>query len=697
MTTTTLGEARGPLAPPAGTHPGFRPDVEGLRAVAIGTVLLYHAGVPFVPGGFVGVDVFFVVSGFLITGLLVREAERTGRVSLARFYARRVRRLLPAAALVLVVTSALVATLASVVDRRTFGGDVVAAAAYLVNWRLADRSVDYLAEGVGVSPVQHFWSLAVEEQFYVLWPLLVVGATLLAARTRVRARTATVVALVAVVVPSFLWSVALTGSDPARAFFVTPTRLWELGLGGLLALGGAWAARVPRPLGRALGWAGLAAVAGSAVVLDDGVAWPGSLALVPVLGTAAVLLAGATGSAPAPLSSRPAVWLGGLSYSLYLWHWPLLVAAGWVWGELGPVAGLAVVALSTVPAVLSYRLVENPVRRSARLAASTRASLGLGACLTAAGVAAGLLAAGAGHPDADRAAGGTASGAASLLAPDGTDLPPSLVTSVTTTSPSPERATEDLPPGAADGCAADQYAVEPAPCSFDAPGDGPRVVLAGDSKAFQWAGPVHAIAEERGWDLELATKSACGFADAIRVGLDDRPYEACGEYNANLLDRLLADPPDAVVVSQRHSTAYDADGELSRRAMVDGLERVWRPLEAAGTDVVVLLDNPAPSPTAEGDVYRCVAEHLDDLAACAFPRAEGVESSGAVALSAAAARVDGVDVVDLADVLCDDSVCPPVIDGVLVYRQGSHVTNTFAMSARGQLERELVPLVEDGR
>src|SRR5690625_5690993 len=216
----------------------FRPDIEGLRAVAIGLVLVYHAGVSQLPGGFVGVDVFFVISGFLITGLLIREIEQHGRVSLPRFYARRAKRLLPATGIVLVATALLTWWSASVVDWRTFGWDIVGSAFYVVNWVLAGRSVDYLAEDVGVSPVQHFWSLAVEEQFYIVWPLLIVFlAWWLRRHAAARTRVVLGIGIFFLIVPSFVWSLYLTDANPERAFFVTTTRLWEMGIGSFVAIG----------------------------------------------------------------------------------------------------------------------------------------------------------------------------------------------------------------------------------------------------------------------------------------------------------------------------------------------------------------------------------------------------------------------------------------------------------------------------
>jgi peptidoglycan/LPS O-acetylase OafA/YrhL len=666
---------------------GFRADIEGLRAVAIGLVLLYHAGVPFLPGGYVGVDVFFVVSGYLITGLLVREVERTGRVALGRFYARRAKRLLPAAALVLATSAVLMWLTASVVQWRAFGHDIVAAALYVVNWRLADRSVDYLAEGTGASPVQHFWSLAVEEQFYIVWPLVLVLVALVARRRGIPVRPLMVVGLALVVVPSFLWAMATSGST--SGFFVTTTRLWELGVGALVAVAGTVA--VPRVAARATGAVGLVLVVGSAVLLDHTTPWPGAWTLLPVLGTAAVIVAGASPAHAGPrvLRLSPVVWVGGLSYSLYLWHWPLLIAAENVAGELSVPERLAIVAASAVPAWLSLRFVENPVRFSARLARSNNVTLGAGAALTAVGLIAGLVLA-AGVPSSS--AGAAAPGARSLVAADGRVTPPPMVTSGPVT-PSAALVTEDVPKPYDDGCDVKMDEVALELCVYGDPDGSRTVVLAGDSKALQWFTPLETIARENGWRLVLATKSACGFADAIRPGADDLPYTLCGSYNKALLDELLTMRPDAVITSQVHHTAYDDAGELTEEAMVAGLSSYWSQLEESGTDVIALLDNPHPHDVPEGDteVYTCVAELPDQLDRCAFTL---TLDSGAVAQTAAADRVQGTDVVEVKDLLCDERVCPAVIGGVLVYRQGSHITDTYARSMTPALASRLVPLVE---
>ncbi|MBO0609044.1 acyltransferase family protein [Myceligenerans salitolerans] len=686
--TASTDRRRAHVAAPT-AHAGFRPDIEGLRAVAIGLVLLYHAGWGIVSGGFIGVDVFFVLSGFLITGLLIREVERTGRVSLKEFYARRAKRLLPAAALVLAVSALVTRLTGSVVEWATFGGDIVAAAIYLVNWRLAERSVDYLAEGTSQSPVQHFWSLAVEEQFYIVWPLVLLVVALVVRRTGVRLRPTMAVGLALVGVPSLVWSVTATANLPAEAFFVTTTRLWELAIGAFIAVGAPLWVKVPALAARFLGWAGLAVIAACALLLDETVAWPGSMALLPTLATAAVVVSGSNGHAPRLLSTGPMVWIGGLSYSLYLWHWPLLIGATNVFGGIDALTGTLVVIGSIVPAWLSLRFVENPVRRAPSLARSAGRTLTLGLVLTLVGVLAGFALVRA-VPQVGTVAEGEARGAAVLRQNgDGSRTGVETTDSVGAMTPQPVAAVDDIPSAYDRGCQVPQDAVVPSYCEYGDPEGGKLVVLAGDSKALQWVDAIDRIAQDEGWRLLVATKSSCGLYDAVPA-TQGPVYEECQEYNTALLGELAEMKPDAVILSQRHGLAIDpVTGEPSRKAMVDGMARAWKKLVASGIDVTTILDNPSPVGVAGGEVYKCVAENPDKLSACSFDRAAGLEGSGARAQKAAADRVPAVKVVRVADLFCDETRCPAVIGNVLVYRQGSHVTNTYALSAVPVLRERL--------
>lgn len=680
---------------------GYRPDIEGMRAVAILLVLLYHAGLPFLPGGFVGVDVFFVISGFLITGLLIRELETTGRVSLARFYARRAKRLLPATGLVLIATAALTWWSQSVVDWRTFGFDIVGAALYVVNWVLAGRAVDYLAEDVGASPVQHFWSLAVEEQFYIIWPLLLIVVGWWVARRRgARLRPVMLVGILLVIIPSFLWSLFLTGDNPGRAFFVSTTRLWELGIGAFVAIGSVVWTRIPRKVSVLLGWLGLAAVVLSGFVISSETAWPGYAALLPTLGSAAVIIAGFTSGPTGPaglLAWGPAVWVGGLSYSLYLWHWPLLVSAEARLDGLSLPVGLAVAAFSIIPAYLSYRFIENPIRFSGKLSASNPLSLSLGANFSAIGVVAGLLLVMA-VPATSPTAGGEAKGAA-VLAERGDRSGPrpgtlASLESVDGFVPPVTEAVDDIPQQPEEeGCQVDQVSSEPIRCEYGDPDGDVTIAVVGDSKILQWQTVLAEIAEEQGWHIVSHTKSACAFSSGMQMAKGE-PYTSCQEFNEKVMDVVIELDPDLVLTESRINKvlADPSDTEsLSTDAMADALTENWQELADHDIPVLGILDNPSPGIS----VYECVGENMDNLAECAFDKEEGIESSSALQFLAAEERVPGTRTVDFRDTICPAEKCVPVIGGVLVYRQSSHVTNTYAMTMKPVLEKALVPAVND--
>ncbi len=362
-------------------HPpedAFRPDLEGLRGLAILLVLLFHAGIPGIPGGFIGVDVFFVLSGFLITGLLIRERERTGRVSLPAFYARRARRILPAALVVTIGTMLAAALVLPPLDILRAAEDAVAVALSVGNIRFAATATDYFAGTSTPSPFLHYWSLGVEEQFYLLWPALLILATRFG-----RPRLGAGVVLAVVVATSLALAIWLTGVAAPWAFYSLPTRAWQLGLGGLLAIAAVG------PVGRrvavaraAAGWAGLAAVLAGSVLIDASTPYPGVAALLPAVGTAAVIASG-SGLRWSPgrlLAIAPMRFLGRISYSLYLVHWPILIlpAAGLALDQELPLEVRLGLALASVAVgAVCWRIVEEPIHHAVRFRAQPWRALGI--------------------------------------------------------------------------------------------------------------------------------------------------------------------------------------------------------------------------------------------------------------------------------------------------------------------------------
>lgn len=678
----------------------FRDDIQGLRAVAVLLVLAFHAGVPYVTGGFVGVDVFFVISGFLITGLMLREIERTGRLSLGRFWARRVRRLLPATAVVLAATGAMAVALLPFTRWPSIAGDLTASALYVVNWRFADESVNYLASEDAPSPVQHFWSLAVEEQFYVLWPLLILALLLICRRRGWALRRTLGVGVMAIAVPSLAWSIHLTTRDPGPAYFVSTTRLWELAIGAMLAIGIRKVTGMRRGVAHLVGCAGLVAIGWSALTFDADTPFPGVAALAPTLGAAAVIAAGASdvrNGAGVLLSWRPMRDIGALSYSLYLWHWPVLVAATALWGRDDrtlwlPVAVLAI-GFSVVPAWFTYRVVEAPIHHSRTLARVPWRAVVVGVACTAVGLASaiGVRAAipePAAPSDANSAPGAAVLGNDPDADPDG--VPADSVPFMT---PDALAAADDIAGLGEDRCIQNVHDVVVKPCEAGPPSAETTVAVVGDSKMHQWLPALERIAEQHGWRLVTYLKDACPL---VRVDLtfNDDVFRDCAAYNDARYEALLDDPSiDFVITSQRTPNARiagDVSVEAARSAMIEDLRATWAELEEAGKNVIVLVDNPQPTL----DVMECVAAHPDKLTDCAFDRAGGFESSGEAAQAPALEDAPGVARVDINDYICPDQTCPAVIGNVLVYRRGSHLTATYVESLVPQLDAALIDAMD---
>lgn len=674
-------------APSTDTRRGFRPDIEGLRAVAILAVLVYHAGLP-VTGGYVGVDVFFVLSGFLMTRLVLEEIERTGSLSLSRFYARRARRLLPAVAVVLGAVALLSWLLLSPVDRDSVASDLVASALYVINWWLSGQAVDYFASGMQASPVQHFWSLAVEEQFYLVWPLLLFGAVWLLRRFagRYDPRRTLLAVVVGVGTLSLAYSVFTTLRAADTAYFDTLGRGWEFAIGGAAAL-------VPftrlRPRGATLlAWAGLGAIAAAIVSFDETTLFPAPWALLPVLGTAAVIAAGTAAPSvrPQQLLATPVMrHIGRVSYSWYLWHWPALVFAAAVFGELSAPEGLAVAAGAYVPAAVTYHLVEQPFRRSAAFQGQRRA-LTLGAACTAIAVIPGLVLP-LTIPSLPTKAPNEATGAPALGQGD------AVQSSVDAVRPEPRLARQDWPRNYTDGCHADRPETTSPECVYGAPNSDRTVVLFGDSHAMQYFPALEQLAKKRDWRLVALTKSGCPppqtslYNDALR-----RHYAECETWRADMLTRIKEkEKPDLILTGGRDTyTAMEGEQQLSQKASTqalrDGYTRTLNELRGTGAQVAAIKDNPHP----DKDVPSCVSRAPHRLGDCAIPK--DVAFNYPQVADHAANRVNGAKLLNATGAFCRDGTCPAVIGDVVVYGVTTHLTATYARTLAPYLDEKLSSL-----
>ncbi|MEV3903582.1 acyltransferase family protein [Mycobacterium sp. NPDC050551] len=674
------------------TRSDFRPDIEGLRAIAVLAVVLYHAGVPGIGGGFIGVDVFFVVSGFLITGLLWREVAGTGSVRLGAFYAARARRLLPAAALVLTATAVTAAAMLPALQARAVLGDAIASALYVGNYRFAVEGTDYLAADVAPSPLQHYWSLGVEEQFYLLWPALMIATAWLVARAgwaAARSVRPYVVALTAVAAASFAVSLSWTHEWPSWAFFSLPTRAWELALGGLVALTVGFWRSLPPVAAAVAGWGGLAMIVVTCTQVGSSTAFPGTAALLPVLGTVLVIGAGCatTDLGVGRFLGRPVLrGIGRVSYSWYLWHWPVLVLAPPVFGEMPGLAGrLALVVISLGLAILTLHLVENPARFAVRLRTSASRSLLVGAVATGMVVCAALVLlsvrpvpTGTGAPARQVVVEMPTSSTAPRQLSPREQVQAAVVASAdqraVPANLSPPLGAIAKPEAFVNGCVLSWADVRQPECVSGDPTSPLTVALIGDSHAAMWHPGVEDIAREKHWRLSTMSKVTCPLMELpISSPYLGRDFTECVQWRREALNRLEREKPQVVVVDMSRRYGADFGFVAYDPVWLDALTRLVTRLRGTGAQVLVL----GPVPDPNGTVPTCVSGHMNDVVACSPDRPKALNDAG-IGAEAAAVAAGGGSYAALSDLFCTAERCPVIIGDTLVYRDDNHITSEYA-------------------
>jgi peptidoglycan/LPS O-acetylase OafA/YrhL len=662
---------------------GVRPEIQALRAAAVLLVVVFHLWPQLLPGGYAGVDVFFVISGYLITSHLLREVDGTGTVRLGAFWARRARRLLPASLLVVVISAIATFLVVPITFWRDFFVQMGAAVAYVLNWQLAADSVDYLAAENDASVVQHYWSLSAEEQFYLVWPLLMLLAVALSRLGRgVDRRIALIVVLAAVTTASFAVSVVLTAQNPAQAYFVTPTRAWEFGVGGLLAFLPVLARQAARV---ALAWAGFVGIVATAFLFDAATPFPGSAALLPVLSTAAVIVAGTTtarGSVAQLSRFRPVQYLGDVSYSLYLWHWPLIVLAPFALGREPDALTLWVLlGLSVALAALTKRFIEDPARRAPALV-GRRPRVTLVVTAAAMAVALVLPVAGWGTARAERIGGQAQVDAlfksdasclgAAALADNGcrnADLDGVLVPSLALVKQDND--------GAFDCSNSRTLEGEMRSCSYGSEADDAvRVAITGDSHGGMLLAGLLPLLDDLNWRLDTYIGRGCTWA-APRLD------EQCADYRALLQQRFLDEDYDLVITTAFRGRETDAGrAEVVAQARAE----VWAPVIDAGTTVVAVEDNPL----VPAELTDCVVERPDRALAgedCRFEEAEGYGPPDS--LVTAAQLEPRARLIRTADLFCRGGVCPMVIGSTIVYMDQHHLTATYSRTLAPQVVARL--------
>ena len=653
----------------------FRPDIEGLRGVAILLVVLFHAGVSALAGGFVGVDVFFVLSGYFITGLLVRELSESGSIDLQQFYGRRAFRLLPALLLVLMVTLALVMTLYAPIDRAPITSSARAVALSSGNIEFASGSVDYFSSGE--NPLLHTWSLAVEEQFYLVWPLLFLLVVFIRARRPADTlgapdEVATRPLLGAIAVAGILSLVAslwLTTSAQPWAFFGMPTRIWEFAIGGALAIVMTGRADEDPAMATCGQVAGLLMIAVAVVTYDHATPYPGFAAVLPALAAVALLVGGerAPNSVVSRALSVPMLrWFGRMSYAWYLWHWPLVGLGAVVDRDIGVPGKLAWSGVALALAWLTHKLIEQPARdgegRLSRIPTPWLAPVALAASLVAALIAQG----------------------ATVAAERRVAQPDQRVYAAART----DRMKHD--------CWATTVEDAKGACEFGDTRSNTTIMLLGDSHAEHWLGGLDRAGREHGWKIVAMVKGGCPVPDMPELmnARLKRYYHECTRYREAMLDRIIKTRPTAVILSSwDHYMPVDGTGtdwQVTPQMWQSGLRRTYARLADAGIPIVVIRG----TPRTWFDVPACLSRRAATLPfspACDYERAKSL-SDVAVAAQNRAARGLPIRFVDMNDQICASARCGVVRNRVVVFTDDNHLTASFSRSVAPVLGARLAAL-----
>lgn len=665
----------------------FFTDIAGLRGIAVLVVVLFHAHVPFVDGGFVGVDIFFVISGFLITRILVREQESTGTLSFKGFYARRCRRIIPAAALVIVVSvigAALTMPLLKVFKQSV---DLLAAAANLANWHFIQQKADYLAGAIDGSLATHFWSLSIEEQLYFVWPLTLFLAAILVTRTPLRRyvsmRLSVGVVVTAITAASLYWAITLTPTDPALAYMATYTRVWQFGVGALIAVAlpllrssGA-VVKVLRPLAFLLGWAGLAGIVAACVIIDVHTPYPGTAAMLPTFAAGAVILAGQVTGNGLPfagwlLALPPLRFLGRVSYSWYLWHWPAIVLFQAQTGISSWPALLAVSGVALLIATASTLFFEEPIINNAELRRNSSASISVGLTGLVVALTAAIV---AGVVSVNTASRDTVANASltyqSVFGVERATMAGPVV-------PNPFQAYDDRPQPYECLIPVGQLTAG-RDCTFG-PDDGIDVVLFGDSHADQWSEAVRSIGTTHGWRVHQITKAACPAQNLPSQPGQPDPFNKadCLQWRQSALQEIERIRPKIIIVSSL--STYVPDYAVAQQAWDNTLET----LRGTGARLVYIADTPYPG----FQIADCMSGALDNWHRCDFAL-NGFTRNEPILDQKARGEAPDITTISVNNLLCEANTCFPARNKILFYRDDSHLTATAARVLEPALTKQL--------
>ncbi len=676
----------------------IRKDIQALRAIAVIAVLIYHFWPYRLTGGYVGVDVFFVISGFLITLHLLKKPPVSWK-TLADFWARRIRRLLPAATLVLSATviSALLWLPETMVMRVLH--EVVAAAVYGQNWVLAATATDYLAATEAASPVQHYWSLSIEEQFYVVWPLIIGGVFLLGRRFLTVNKLLTA-AMAIIFLSSLAYSIYLTNANPAAAYFVTPTRVWELALGGMVALM-ATKLIVPARFAVPMAWSGLIMIATAAMLFTQQTPFPGYTALLPTLGTAFIIMAATDEMKWSPrrlFGLKPVQFIGDISYSVYLWHWPILIIAPFAFGiaKLPTILSISLILNVIVLAYLTKVYIEDPVRRSKSIMGTNLKAYAYG--IASIVVVIGLTFAASGHPKVQAS---QRNEALKLALESDPCVGAGVLRDVECKEKYKDEILSSIAYAKSDKSVLykdDCWSLPPSyakdiVCSYGDRDSETKVALFGNSHAGMWHAALEKVAKDNRWRLDTYLVSSCYTMDSLQALTEygaDAPKN-CREWNKWALQKIISSNYDVVVMSSRTGNSLmDVKESDMKQALIDGYTETIDQLTDAAIKVFVLRD--APTGKDLLSVPDCLAANNRSIEMCAG-KPDKELTDDPLYMAAHAYKSSRVQTLDLSHRFCDATICYPAIGGVVMYFDNHHLTNSYVRTLTPDIAPPLIKFV----
>ena len=679
-----------------------------MRAIAVLLVLVFHVFPEWVSGGYIGVDVFFVISGFLICGLIIRETENS-RFDVINFYSRRIRRLLPAATLVLVFTAIVTCFLLPKTRWADTGMEIIASSLYVENLFLHFQSINYLTTDKPPSPLQHFWSLSIEEQFYLIWPLLILFALTVVKSSKISLRFFITVILILIFFASLIMSILTSYRDPATAYFVTYNRVWELALGGIIASILPYLT-ISSKLKLPMSFLGIIMVLGAGLFFTKSTIFPGYLALIPTVGISLLLIAGTIQNSGSGLfdiiqrllSLKPVIFIGDISYSLYLWHWPLIIFATAAFGSSWLI-GILVIIVSVLLAALSKVFVEDPLRNHTFISSIKNAYF-LGLFLTLASILSGLflILAAKSHDQTITDKVIKNPGALAISQPT-SEYDLSLI------FPTIDMVRNDIPTVYQDQCHSPRDAVKPTPCYYEPVtlADGiteirkseelsqdtkKTIVLIGDSHAAHWLPALKEMALKRNYAIVTLTKSSCAFI-ATDLIIAQKPYKQCFEWGQNAAELIKSLNPDLVVTSMvsNHFAQGSKSTEQNMENLTSGLNKIWLLLNENSIPVAAIKE----TPRFKTRVPDCIASNIADISLCNKPREEVISKVSPI--QQAVNRSKNATLIDMNDHICHANICRVVVGNVFVYRDQHHLTASYARTTSRFLEAKLLPLLNSKR